>query len=185
MKKSYLAIALTMSIFQVNEVFSVKDGTLLSSESSTCNYQPYQEVQSTDSYYYNDQPQSYYDDNQNYVTIYVDGTFSVYFMDTNVLATYYTNGAIQSNYYLNGNVAIYDPLSNLSQYYTSLGYLSIVKPGLPEGIPYSYPLPYHSDYLDRYDDVEGLNKSISTNKETINNNKRKRRDEKITMLLKK
>ena len=168
MKRSYLAIVLTMSIFQINEVFSGNDGALLTPENSTCYHQPYQEVQFRDAYYHNDEPQSYYDNNQNYVTVYVDGAYSVYFMDTNVLAIYYTNGVIQSNY-PNGSCAIYDPLSGLSQYYTNTMYPSVVKPGLPEGISHFYPSPCYSDYFYKHDDVDNYNSNNSKKRRRGNN----------------
>ncbi|MDP1724723.1 MAG: tetratricopeptide repeat protein [Alphaproteobacteria bacterium] len=145
MKRSYLAIALTMSIFQINDVLSGKGDILLSAENSTCYHQPYQEVQSADIYYHKGQPQSYYDNSQNYVTVYVDGTYSVYFTHTNVLAIYYPNGAIRCDY-VDGGFAIYDALSDLSQHFTDRGFLNIVVPGLPGGIPTFYPNPHYNNH---------------------------------------
>lgn len=139
MKKIYLIVATITSIFQMNTSFAGKD-SVLSESSSYENCTINSTRCNVPNSYQNKILQGFYDDFLNYVTIYQDGSYSVYFFKTNVDATYYFNGMIQCNYRDN-RIAVYDPNTCVSQYFINGDYADITHSGLPEGIPLFYPTP--------------------------------------------
>ncbi|MDP1974602.1 MAG: hypothetical protein Q8K37_01380, partial [Alphaproteobacteria bacterium] len=78
MKKIYLIVATITSIFQMNTSFAGKDSVLAQSSSDeNCTINSIR-CNVPDSYQ-SKILQGFYDDNLNYVTMYQDGSYSVYF----------------------------------------------------------------------------------------------------------
>lgn len=167
MKRIYLIVATITSIFQMNTSFAGKDSVLSESSSSenciinstSCYVSDFSQIKIL---------QGFYDDFLNYVTIYQDGTYSVYFFKTNVDAIYYSNGVIQCTYRDN-RIAVYDPNACVSQYFIDGDYADITHSGLPEGIPLFYPTPRCSisnNILHVNQNLINKNKNVKQNSNT-------------------
>lgn len=173
MKKKCLAIALSVVIMQISQLSAGEKDVSLRSSSESLNtensmrYGGFYQGYGFDKYYQNDQPVCYYDGNQNYVMIYSDGTYSVYYYFSSICVTYYLDGSIRCDYN-NRSFAMYDPNVDLSQYFSNSGYPTIATPGLPNGVPsvYQVELPQYN-----YDSSSNKNKRKY---KKPNNNKRTR-----------
>lgn len=154
MKKNCLGIVfLAISIVQTFQLSAGKNHVSLRLPAERLNIKNEKSIYCDRFYQFNyKKPNCYYDHNQNYVTIYYDGTYSVYYC-FGVLATYYLDGSVRCDYN-NGNFSIYDSVSGLNQYFSSAGYPVFAEPGLPTGVSFSYQIAFEFSNLDQEKDEE-------------------------------